>query len=185
MESIRAEVRRNANLSTNIDSLRSRYVDIDEDSNITVFFPALEVWAYEQKLFEILADSQRIDYNTRWNRKPDYVSYELYGTVVYWKLLLYVNQIDSIEDFVDLDYLFIPSFGKILELVEAKPDESEILNLTEEPPAAPNYYKLYPQNDDAIAKRKAKDALEEYEPGIIEWVEGEVTDSTDSYPFNG
>ncbi len=181
METIKREANRNAKLATNVDVLRSRYVDANDE--VSVYFPAFEIWSYEQKLFELLESSQKVPYQTRWNQRPDYVSFDFYSTVVYWEVILFVNQINNIEDFMDLDHVFIPSFNKILELVKVKPEESEILNVNEEPTPSPNYYKLYPLSDEEIARRKAADNLEDYEPAIPEWVDGESVDGTDVWPW--
>jgi hypothetical protein len=87
------------------------------------------------------------------------------------------------ENFVNLDHVYIPSFNKILELIKVKPDNSELLSLTEDIVSAPNYYTLYPTSDAELAKRRAAEALASYKDVLEDWVEGGISDSTETLPW--
>jgi hypothetical protein len=51
--------------------------------------------------------------------KPDYLSFDEYGTVALTWLLMYVNAVPSIEEF-DLERVVIPSYSSIVEVLQDK-----------------------------------------------------------------
>jgi len=141
---IDVEAARNTKLISEIDNFRNRYIDIDSTLGLTVIFPGFEITSVEKNLYLIYSDSTKVDFKSNWNMRPDYVSFEQYGTVIYWWLILNINRIDSIEDFVDLDEVIIPSFRSIQSLVAERIsrsdfDKNEFVNNS-----AAKYYKRYP-----------------------------------------
>ena len=180
MESIIPEVKRNAKLATDIDNYRTRYseyeLDIFGNKTLEVIFPAGEVYTLEKNFFTLLAKSKKVDFKTEWYQRPDYVSIEFYGTSIYWIIILFINCIDSIEDFKDLSEILIPNFNVILEITKDKISTTDNRNIecisdSQVDLDKTTKYKIYPLNDKEIQIIKAKEALE-----IIVEVEDEYED---------
>ena len=60
--------------------------------------------------------------------KPDYFSFDEYGTVALSYLLMYINGVFSVEDF-DLNTVIIPSFDAIVEICQDKFPKQDVDNL--------------------------------------------------------
>lgn len=172
METITSESARNANLSNNIDKLRSRVQEKSDD--LSIIFPAFEVRAFEHNLFRLLAESTKEVFKIGWTYRPDYVSMEFYGTTIYYTLILFVNEVDSIENFFSFDYILVPPFGSILEIAGYRGLVDELDVLTEEPPSENKYYKRSAY-EDIINKKKAEDNVERES----EWIESNVDTDDD------
>jgi len=106
----------NVSSPSDIDNFRYRYVDIDNDRNLSVIFPGFEISTLERNLYLLLSNSELVDWRQSWKFRPDYTSYDYYGTVTYWYIILYVNQIDSIEDFDGIRKVIIPSIRTVKNL---------------------------------------------------------------------
>ena len=83
METIVTEAKKNTNLISDIDNFRSRYMEIDYDTGTTVLFPSMEIYTYEHNLFRLLADSEQVRFIPKWEMRPDYASYDLYGSTIH------------------------------------------------------------------------------------------------------
>ena len=68
-----------------------------------------------------------MDSKYRW--KPDYLSYDEYGTVVLWQLILYVNSVFAVEDF-DLKDVVVPSLSAIIEMNQSNFPKKAVAELT-------------------------------------------------------
>ena len=62
--------------------------------------------------------------------RPDYLSYDEYGTVALAQLLMYVNAVPSIEGF-DLETVIIPSMSAITEMLKDKFPKRPVSELVE------------------------------------------------------
>lgn len=147
-ETIHSETTNNANLVANVDNIRSRNLEVDLDTDVQVLYPSFEIFPYEINLFSLLKDSIRADFNIKWTQRPDYVSLEYFNTTVFWPLILFMNQIDNIENFKNLDKILIPSYSSILELVRSR--DNSIINRIDNNPVVSTdikYYKVYPLDD--------------------------------------
>jgi len=102
-----------------VDRHRRRYVL--KQGNIRIQFVSPEIFSFEKYRFFLLRNSQVKKLEQRYHFRPDYLSFDEYGTTLLWPLLLYINDIPTIEEFV-LDQLLIPDFASILEI--SKFDES-------------------------------------------------------------
>jgi hypothetical protein len=148
MQSIKSEAKRNAELATDIDNFRSRYTEISYGGTLDVTFPAGDIESLDKNLFRLLAGSELVIFKPSWYQRPDYVSFEYYNTTIFWIIILYVNRIASIEDFVDLDKIYIPPFNLIIDIMKDRVPESQIADLTtEQNVSEARYYKVYPLND--------------------------------------
>ncbi|MCK5018599.1 MAG: hypothetical protein KAS32_16180 [Candidatus Peribacteraceae bacterium] len=159
MESIKPEARRNSKISLDLENFRSRYIEYDTDNDLEVIFPALEIATFEKNFFVLLSDSKKVKFEPSWEMRPDYVSSDFYKTTVLWPLILFVNRINSIEDFTGLDEVLIPPYNKIIEILKDRVSKTEITILETESEVDTSKYKIYPLDDKELAKKKADEAL--------------------------
>lgn len=130
MINIKTQAKRNAKLLTDVDNMRTRY--FERNGDVGVSFPAGEIFAYEKNLYYILSRSKKREFDPKWNMKPDYTSFDLYGTVIYWQLILFLNKIYSIEEYVDLEEIIVPSVNLIYEISKDKIKNDLVTPLHEE-----------------------------------------------------
>lgn len=161
MQSIRHEAKRNAELSTNIDNFRARYKETSYDGTIEVTFPAGAIKTLEKNFFKLLAGSELVTFKPEWHQRPDYVSEDKYNTNIFWQLILYINRIPSIEDFRDLEYIYIPPFNLIIDILRDRVSSTEIIDLDAEidTKSEARYFKIYPLNEREINIIKAQERL--------------------------
>jgi len=118
-ETIAKDAKNRSRLNTDLDLYRRFYSMIEEDpeneSRILIQFVAPKIIAYEDYRFYLLQNSVRRQLSIDRYYRPDYVSYDEYGTTNLWALLLFINDIPTIEDFVVEDIL-IPSRGAIANI---------------------------------------------------------------------
>ena len=108
----------------NIDNLATRY----ETYNGTYTFTSPQLFRLEMNIFLLLKDSIQIPLKSEYHYKPEYLSYDQYGTVTLAKILMYVNGIYSPEEFV-LDTITIPTLSTIMKVVsQKKTDDKDITN---------------------------------------------------------
>ena len=108
-----------------IEKMGDRY----KTNNDLFSFPAPTLSTIEKYLFFLLKNStvKTMDAKYRW--KPDYLSHAEYGTVILWELLMYVNQVFSVEDF-NLREVVIPSLPAIIEMNQANYPKKDVNDLT-------------------------------------------------------
>ena len=119
------EARRYARSPFSIERMADRY----KTDNDLFSFPSPTFETIEKYLYFLLRNStvKVMDAKYRW--KPDYLSYDEYGTVVLWELLMYVNQVFAVEDF-NLKEVVIPSLSSIIEMNQANFPKKEVDELT-------------------------------------------------------
>lgn len=149
MQSIRHEAKRNSELATNIDNFRSRYKETSYDGSIDVTFPAGNIKTLDKNFFKLLAGSNLIIFEPKWYQRPDYVSIEYYNTPIFWQLILYINRIPSIEDFVDLEEIYVPPFNLIIDIMRDRISSTEVVDLDAEVEnySEARYFKIYPLDE--------------------------------------
>jgi hypothetical protein len=81
-------------------------------SNNYYSFPDPNLETIDKNLFYLLRNSQEVEFESKYKYRPDYLSYDYYGTVILADLLMYVNGVFSLEDF-DLEKVVIPSLQSI------------------------------------------------------------------------
>jgi len=146
MPSVKYESSVLSNLPGDLDNLRSRYVDIDTRTGVRCEFPGFEITSIEQNLFRLLSDCESVLFKTDWTMRPDYVSYDKYGTVIYWPFILCVNGVFSIEEFQDLEKVLIPSISAISNVISDKIGTSDHYARVSIPETNRDsmYYRSYP-----------------------------------------
>ena len=104
-ETIDVEARKAASLVTDIDKQRRQYVTVQDDIRIQFVSPSIV--NYERFYFYLLRNSVYQKLDEKYYYRPDYLSFDQYGTTTLWTLLLYVNNVPSLED-LNIPKVFIP-----------------------------------------------------------------------------
>jgi len=123
---IREESRQRSRLAIDINFAGDRY----KTENSIFTFPAPTLEMYDQHLYYLLKNSEERDFERQYLMRPDYMSFDEYGTVALAQMLMYVNAVPSIEDF-DLQTVIVPSFSAVVEMLKDKFPEQVVSNLTE------------------------------------------------------
>ena len=119
------EAQRFAASPFSIERMADRY----KTDNDLFSFPSPTLETIEKYLFFLLRNSTVKTMDSKYRWKPDYLSHAEYGTVILWELLMYVNQVFSVEDF-DLKEVVIPSLSAIIEMNQANFPKKDVDELT-------------------------------------------------------
>ena len=77
-------------------------------------FPDPNLETLEKNVYYLLKNSQEVEFdNSRYKYRPDYVSFDYYGTPALDKLLMFVNGINTVENFIGLTTIIVPSLASI------------------------------------------------------------------------
>ncbi len=115
MITIDQESKNRARLAIDLDNFADRYKT--ENGYFSFTSPSLSV--IDKHLFYLLRNAKEINFEQKYKWRPDYLSYDQYGTVALKELLMYVNGIQCIEDF-DLSTVVIPDFNAIVDICRDK-----------------------------------------------------------------
>jgi len=99
--------------SVDIDNFRKRY----KTSNGLYTFPSPSLSTIDKNIFYLLRNSKEIELDSKYIMKPEYLSWDEYGTPALWQLLMYVNNIFSKEEF-NTPMIIIPSFTSIITAIQ-------------------------------------------------------------------
>ncbi len=113
MDTIEQVSKRNKKLPLNIDFMGERY----KTTTGYFTFTSPSLWSLEKNLFYLLRHSTKKDFESKYIMRPDYLSYDEYNTVVLAPLLMYVNNVVSIEEF-DLNEVVVPQLSAIIKITE-------------------------------------------------------------------
>ncbi len=102
-----------ARQSVDIDNMRERF----KTSNGLYTFPSPSLSTIDKNIFYLLRNSKEVEFDSKYIMKPEYLSYDEYGTPSLWQLLMYVNNIFSKEEF-NLSTVVIPSFTSIVTITQ-------------------------------------------------------------------
>ena len=91
-------------------------------------FPDPNLTTIDKNLFYLLRNSEELPFDVKYNYKPDYLSFDLYGTVILWEVIMYVNGVPSVEDFV-LDQVIVPSLESIIFILQDSFPERDVEDL--------------------------------------------------------
>ncbi len=80
-------------------------------------FPDPNLLTLDKNLYYLLRHSEEVDFESKYKYRPDYLSYDYYGTVILWEMLLYINNVFSLEDF-DLNTVVIPSLEAVTFVIQ-------------------------------------------------------------------
>lgn len=94
-------------------------------SNDLFIFQSPSLDTIENNLYFLLRNSKEIDFDRKYKFRPDYLSFDEYGTVILDQLLMYVNNIFSPEDF-ELSKVIIPTLEAIVTMLQDNfPDKDQ------------------------------------------------------------
>jgi hypothetical protein len=127
-----------------IDNLRRKYVK--KDADIGVYFVSPYLLGYEKYRQYLLKNSILESLNISYFYRPDYLSFDLYGSTIFWSILLFINNIPCIEEF-NVDNIYIPTFDAITLLSNLKENENAVIDLDQVASAQPIWPKLYQPTD--------------------------------------
>lgn len=119
------ESRQRVNLAININFAGDRY----KTDNEYFTFPSPSLETIDQHLYYLLTHAKEKEFERQYYMRPDYLSYDEYGTVSLAQLLMYVNSVPSIE-FFDLKTVIIPSMSAITEMLKDKYPKRKVADLT-------------------------------------------------------
>ena len=166
--SIRTEVRMNTKLVSDIDNFRSKYLQYDYDTDISCLAPAFEIYSLEKNRFLLMRDCKYILFKNIWRMRPDYCSFDQYGSVIYWPIILFANNCQSIEDFKDYEKIFIPDFSSIMQVLRNKVPSDEVEILKEpEVSAFVAYLQRSPMDNNEIQKIISESTLAAMNPDVV------------------
>jgi len=136
------EAKKSANLIIDVDKHRRRY--LKRIGNVSIKFISPIIETYEKFRWFILKNSVLKDVPTKYFYRPDYFSYQEYGTTTLWTLLLFINDMRSIEEF-KVSEILVPDYGSVLEIVKfnelsSTPQDVDLMNL---PPSRAEEIVLY------------------------------------------
>lgn len=80
-------------------------------------FPDPNLVTIDRNLYYLLRNSEEVSFEAKYKYRPDYMSYDYYGTAILWEVLMYVNNVFSIEDF-DLPSVIVPSLDAIIFTIQ-------------------------------------------------------------------
>ena len=112
---IDTEARRRLRQPTDVEHMRDRYKC---ENNIYVF-PSPTLETIEKNMFFLLRNSEYKKFEQKYIMRPDYLSYDEYGTIVLDQLLMFVNGIFCVEEF-SLDKVVVPSFSAVVYICQDK-----------------------------------------------------------------
>lgn len=125
-QTIDKESRQRANLAIDINFAGDRYRTTDGYFT----FPAPTLEMLDQYLYFLLTHSNEKKFERQYTMRPDYLSYDEYGTVALAQLLMYVNAVTCIEEF-ELENVVIPTMSAITEMLKDKFPKRPVSELTE------------------------------------------------------
>ena len=109
-----------------IDNYGERF----QTSNGLFVFTDPWLWIIQKNMYYLLKDATEKTFDPKYNMRPDYMSYDEYGTTSLAYVLMYVNDVFSVEDFY-LDVIVIPSFSSIVRICRQKFSEKDVNNLNQ------------------------------------------------------
>jgi len=126
-ELISTEATQNLQSPLDIENFGQRW----KTDNSYFTFPDPNLLTLDKNLYYLLRHSDEVEFKSKYKYRPDYLSYDYYGTVILWEMLLYVNNVFSLEDF-DLDTVVIPSFNAITFILQDSfqiPDSEDLKSI--------------------------------------------------------
>ncbi len=112
---IEQESRQRSRLAIDINFSGNRY----RTDNKLFTFPAPTLEMIDQHLYFLLKNSEEKEFERQYLMRPDYLSFDEYGTVALAQMLMYVNTIPALEEF-DLQTVIVPTFSAVVEMLKDK-----------------------------------------------------------------
>jgi len=110
------ESKQRERLAIDINFLGNRY----KTTNGLYTFPTPSLETLNQHLFYLLKNAAQKSFENKYAMRPDYLSFDEYGTVQLAFVLMYVNGVRFVEEFQGLELVIIPSYSSIIEMLKDK-----------------------------------------------------------------
>ncbi|RLF57669.1 MAG: hypothetical protein DRN27_07300 [Thermoplasmata archaeon] len=107
------ESRQRSRISIDINFAGNRY----KTANHLFTFPSPTLETIDKNLYFLLKHSEQRLFERQYLMRPDYLSFDEYGTVSLAHMIMYVNTVPSLEDF-DLHTVIVPSFSAVVEMLK-------------------------------------------------------------------
>ena len=125
METIDEESRKNIKAPFLLDNFSDRYKTLND----IYTFTSPEMWTIEKNLFYLLKNSKKIPFEAKYKMKPDYLSYDEYGTTILAPLIMFINNVVSMEEF-DLEYVIVPLKEAVVDICKDKFPKKTVEEMT-------------------------------------------------------
>lgn len=128
MAGIGEESKIQSTISSDIDGFRNNYSITEQQTDgslIHINLIAPSITLFDKYRFYILQNCSREVMPLKYRYRPDYLSYDRYGTTNWWNLILYINDISSIEEF-DIERVLVPNLTCIGRLNDISSDMREL-----------------------------------------------------------
>lgn len=132
-------------VNNDVDYYRYKYRDYEnqiDGSRIDVSFVSPVFSIYERSRFYLLQMSELVDMKSEWKYRPDYISYEYYGTTSWWQLILWINDIKSLEYF-DIEKVLVPTIEAITHLQNESYEAGTYIDINEDAKHTQTLFTLY------------------------------------------
>lgn len=114
---INQEALSSSRLASDVDGFRRRYTmkEVSDIETISIEFVSPKIICFEDYRFFLLQNCTTELLNSKYYYRPDYLSYDEYSTTNFWNLLMFINEVPTIEKF-KIDNVLIPSISAILKI---------------------------------------------------------------------
>lgn len=115
---INEEAKALSKLYSDVDQYRRSYFikeNSEEDDQILINFVSPSLISFEEFRFYLYSQSEKKPLEPSLYYRPDYVSYNEYGTTNLWNLILFINDIPTIEEF-ETEEILVPSKSSVLRI---------------------------------------------------------------------
>lgn len=144
-----------SSISSDLDLYRYKYKDNEpqiDGSVVDVAFVSPIFSVYERYRFYLLANSKTIELPSKWRYRPDYVSYEYYGTTAWWQMLMWLNDVKSIEYFIK-DKIIVPDSGAVAQIeLQAYNNSNGFIDINEDDKHNKTLFTLYTPPNNNLRK---------------------------------
>jgi len=112
---IDTESRQRERVAVDINFSGNRY----KTENGLYTFPAPELATIDKHLYFLLTHSTQKEFEQKYIMRPDYLSYDEYQTVSLSQMLMYVNNVMSVEAF-NLELVVVPTLSAVVDMLQDK-----------------------------------------------------------------
>ena len=112
---IDTESRQRERVAVDINFSGNRY----KTENGLYTFPAPELATIDRHLYFLLTHSTQKEFEQKYIMRPDYLSYDEYQTVSLSQMLMYVNNVMSVEAF-NLELVVVPTLSAVVDMLQDK-----------------------------------------------------------------
>lgn len=132
-------------VNSDVDYYRYKYRDYEEQidgSRIDVSFVSPVFSVYERYKFCLLKSSHILQMKNEWMYRPDYISYEYYNTTAWWQLIMWINDVKSIEYF-NIENVIVPTQDAVTLLQNESYSSGTYIDINEDKKHFKTLFSIY------------------------------------------